>query len=338
MPRPTVQINAPNQLTVLRAHLDRQLPRFAALPGVVGITLNGGLSRGYADHLSEIDVTFFLASDAFRQWGAGQAPFGTGIQVIDGALYDLKALDLDAERARAWEMVALWDASYAEVLHDPTGAITALLAEKLAQRPDPLTAGGPLFAAWWHFELAGTIWIQRGDPLQGHAMLTAAIPELVRALFLLNREYVPHEKWLIHLSRSLDWTPPDWEPRLSSALCDLTPSVAGLRQRQAHIAALWRDIDRRCVETCLDDYPADLHFAHQHFYGLLAWLAENSPVSVAEWEARAGLDTLNGAPFNGCARLVGDHVILDRERLLAMTENDVYGWHYALVEAVRARL
>ena len=29
------------------------LPEFEALPGVVGLTLNGGLSRGYANHLSE---------------------------------------------------------------------------------------------------------------------------------------------------------------------------------------------------------------------------------------------------------------------------------------------
>ena len=84
MSRPVVQIDAPNQLDTLRAHLDRRLPRFAALPGVVGITLNGGLSRGYGDHLSEIDVTFYLTPDAYERWQAGQAPFGTGIQKIDG--------------------------------------------------------------------------------------------------------------------------------------------------------------------------------------------------------------------------------------------------------------
>ncbi len=337
MPRPAVTIHTPNQLDRLRAHLDRQLPHFAALPGVVGITLNGGLSRGYADHLSEIDVTFFLTPAAYQHWQAGHAPFGTGIQMIDGQLYDLKALNLDDERARAWEMVTRWDASYAEILHDPDGAIAALLADKLAHRPDPHEAGGPLFAAWWYFELAGNIWIHRGDPLQGHLMLTQAVVELVKALFVLNGEYIPHEKWLIHMSRTLAWTPPDWESRLTAVLCDLAPTVDSLRQRQARIAALWHDLDRQAVQTCLSDYPPGLQFSHQFFYGLLAWLAANSPVSRAEWQSRAGLDMLNGAPFNACVKQEGDLVILDRDRLAALTDNDVYCWHFALVQVCARR-
>lgn len=338
MPRPSVSIHAPNQLHVLRAHLDQKLPQFSAWPGVIGITLNGGLSRGYADHLSEIDVTFFLTPDAYHHWQAGHAPLGTGIQMIDGVLYDLKPLNLEDERARDWEMVTLWDSSYAEILHDPTGAIAALFAEKLATCPTPHDSGGPLFAAWWYFELAGNIWIHRGDPLQGHMMLTQAVVELVKALFLANSEYVPHEKWLIHLSRTLAWTPPDWEGRLTSALCDLAPTVDGLCQRQRLIASLWHDIDRHLIDLCLTGYPPELHFSHQYFYHLLVWLIENSPAHVADWQHRAGLEMLNNAPFNTCVRLEDEQIILDRDRLVNMTASDVYAWHYAIVEAGRKRL
>lgn len=335
MSRPGVKVNTSNQLAALRAHLDQRLPHFIALPGVVGITLNGGLSRGYADHLSEIDVTFYLTPNTYQYWQAGNAPFGTGIQMIDGTLYDLKALNLEDEQSRDWEMVTLWDTSYAEILHDPAGQIAALFAEKLAKRHDPSDAGGPLFAAWWYFELAGNIWIQRGDPLQGHMMLTQAITELIKVLFLLNGEYIPHEKWLIHLSRSLEWTPPDWEDRLTAALCDIEPTVHGLRQRQQLIRSLWHDIDRQIINNCLTDYPAELQFSHGYFYHLLTWLAENSPVSTADWQRRAGCDLLNSAPFNGCVRLEGEQIFLDRDRLIAMTQNDAYSWHYAIIEAVR---
>lgn len=338
MSRPVVTINAANQIHVLRAHLDQRLPQFVAIPGVVGLTLNGGLSRGYADHLSEIDVTFFLTPDAYQRWQAGKAPFGTGIQKIDGMLYDIKVLNLAAERSRTWDMVTRWDASYTEILHDPSGEIAALLAEKLAERPSPQEAGGPMFAAWWYFELAGTIWIHRGDAVQGHLMLTQAIVELVKAVFLINGEYIPHEKWLIHMSRSLAWTPPDWETRLTSALCDLTPTVDGLRQRQQAIASLWHELDRALIERCSRDLPPELQFPHHHFYRLLAWLAENSPVRLSDWQSRASLDMLNNAPFSGCVRQEEGYVILDRERLAAMTEEDVYHWHYAIVEALRARL
>jgi hypothetical protein len=254
--------------------------------------------------------------------------------MLDGQLYDLKFLNLEEEQARDWEMVTLWDASYAEVLHDPMGNIASLYANKLAKRPDPQDAGGPLFAAWWYFELAGTIWIHRDDPLQGHLMLTQAMVELTKALFLVNREYIPHEKWLIHLSRTLEWTPTEWEARLTSTLCDLAPTVTGLRQRQQQIAALWHEIDRHTIATCLTDYPAELQFPHHFFYSLLLWLAQNTPISVADWQQRADLSILNAAPFNCCVRLQDEQIILDRERLIHMTENDVYQWHYAIVRAL----
>ncbi len=53
MNRPYVQIESENTIATLRHHLEKMLPEFEALPGVVGLTLNGGLSRGYTDHLSE---------------------------------------------------------------------------------------------------------------------------------------------------------------------------------------------------------------------------------------------------------------------------------------------
>ena len=68
MNRPYVQIESENKNATLRRHLKKMLPEFKALPGVVGLTLNGGLSRGYADHLSEIDVTIYLTSEAFMDW------------------------------------------------------------------------------------------------------------------------------------------------------------------------------------------------------------------------------------------------------------------------------
>ena len=49
MNRPQVQIESENKNATLRRHLEKMLPEFEALPGAVGLTLNGGLSRGYAE-------------------------------------------------------------------------------------------------------------------------------------------------------------------------------------------------------------------------------------------------------------------------------------------------
>lgn len=332
MPRPTIQIAKPNKLADMRAHLDRLLPRFSALPGVVGITLNGGLSRGYADHLSEIDITFFLDSDAYRAWRNGQAPHGTGIQVIDDLLYDLKVTNIDQAIAAAWSDVALWDLSYAEILYDPSGRVAALIAEKLAAKPSPLDAGRPLFSAWWYFKLATDIWIYREDVLQGHSMLNHALMELVKAVFLANGEYVPHEKWLIHLSRSLDWQPANWNDRLTQALCDLIPTLDGLRQRQQRIEQLWTEIDRFVVDTYVPDHPLSL--AHKPFYDLMVLLVEKSPLPLDQWQEHTNLETLNWAPFNACTLIEDDCVVLDYEKSTQLTEDDLHAWHYQIVEAI----
>ena len=127
MNRPHVQIDQPSCLESYRRALDALLPRLARVPGLVGVTLNGGMSRGYADALSEIDLTLFTQGDP-------ALPVAQGITRVDGFLYDIKVEDYAACRARPWDMTALWDASYAQVLIDPSGRIEAMLAEKLAAR------------------------------------------------------------------------------------------------------------------------------------------------------------------------------------------------------------
>lgn len=332
MPRPAVRIDAPNLLDHLRRHLDAILPRFKALPGVVGITLNGGMSRGYADALSEIDVTLFLDPAAYAAWQGGRAPLETGITRIDGMLYDLKYVDLAAETAREWGQVDLWDLSYAEILHDPTGALADLFAQKLASRPDPAEASGPLFSAWWHYDLAGTIWLRRGDTLQGHMMLNHAVENVITALFLVNREYVPHEKWLIHMSRSLDWTPAHWETRLADAM-RVDATLDSLRARQVVIAGLWDEIDRCAVERCAPGLPVRL--MQKSFYDWLARLAEQGQMPLAEWESFAPLSMLTMAPFGHVVTVEDDTIRLDRAKLLALSPDEVYRWHFEIVQAVR---
>lgn len=116
MSRPQVQIESENKNVALRCHLKKMLPEFEALPGVIGLTLNGGLSRGYADHLSEIDVIIYLTSEAFVDWQSSKPPIAVGITRLAGQLYDIKYVDFNAERACDWDDTELWDASYAEIL------------------------------------------------------------------------------------------------------------------------------------------------------------------------------------------------------------------------------
>jgi len=332
MTRPYVQIDAVNQLSSFRGHLDALLPRFITFQGVVGITLNGGLSRGYADHLSEIDVTFFLTPEAFQAWQSGKAPIAVGITMLKEQMYDIKPVNYEAELTRTWDDVSLWDASYAEILYDPNNLLHELYSTKLGNIPDPSSAEGLMMSCWWYFELAGEIWIHRGDALQGHHILNQAVSVLVQALFVANREYIPHEKWLLHLSRSLEWRPAEWERRLREAMSTGALMVETLRERQAVIRGLWEEIDHHIIEKYYPHLP--VHVMQKTVFDQLKLLFDKGSMTVAEWKARTGRDVPNGDPFYQVIRLENGLIILDREALLGIGAEDMYAWHRAVLQAV----
>jgi hypothetical protein len=335
MTRPSVQISSENQLGSLRQHLDTMLPHFGSFQGVVGVTLNGGLSRGYADHLSEIDVTFYLTSEAFDSWRNSKAPIALGITMLDGQLYDIKHVSYIGELDRDWEDVALWDASYAEILYDPDGHLSKLFAQKLGDGPDFRVAEGLMMNCWWHFQLAGDIWIHRGDILQGHHMFNQSINPLVQALFVANREYIPHEKWLLHLSRSLDWKPADWESRLGAAMSTGDLTIESLRARQAVIGKLWGEIDRCIIEQFAPHLP--VHVMQKSTYEHLKLLADAGRMILEEWQAQTGNDFPNWDPFYPIIRLEQGRIILDREALLEIGPDEMYSWHYDVLLAVKSQ-
>lgn len=334
MQRPYVQVQATNELHNLRQHLESLLPTLKALPGVVGITLNGGMSRGYADHLSEIDITIYLKPETYQRWQSGKSPLSSGITVIEGALYDLKIVDFSAEQKRSWDSDTLWDASYAKILYDPDSLVAQLFQEKLARFPQAEDAEGHLFSCWWYFRLAGDIWIHRGDVLQGHQMFNQAVVSLVKALFIANKEFISHQKWLIHMSRSLKWTPNDWEDRLREAMSTGDMTISSLKQRQAVIEALWDEIDAYIIR----DYPdLPVPMMQKTFYELLKMLVEKQTVAITDWQSKASLELLNRAPFYGIVTIDQDRVVLDRDKLLNTKPEDMYSWHYEVLSAVIAK-
>ncbi len=135
-------------------------------------------------------------------------------------------------------------------------------------------------SCWWYNELAGEIWIHRGDTLQGHLVFNQAVLPLLQALFVANREYIPHEKWLLHMSRSLEWVPVSWERRLSEAMGTGDLTVASLRARQAAIRGLWEEVDRYIIETYYPRLP--VHVMQKSGYEQLKLLVEAGSMSLPE--------------------------------------------------------
>lgn len=334
MTRPYVNLTSRNQIQQFRKEINRRLDDFTLFDGVCGITLNGGLSRGYGDELSEIDLVFYLDACSYAQWSNGQSPLPLGITRMGEFLYDIKILNLEEEQQKPWDSVALWDLSYASILYDPNGKISLFMKAKLADRPRRLQAEGPLFQCWWYFRLAGDIWIHRGDTVQGHAMLNRAAVQFIEALFLANREYVPHEKWLIHFSRTLAWTPPDWETRLPEIMGTGDFSRQSLITRQAAIEQIWEELDAYILRMERPEYK--LNVMHVTFYDLMKLLLSSSPLPVHEWTKRISLSVLSGEPFIRFASVQQDHITIDKEKLLNLKPEEVYSWHSVIVKQILA--
>ncbi|WP_157763947.1 hypothetical protein [Paenibacillus borealis] len=336
MTRPYVNLTSRNRIQDFQNEISRRLNDFTSLDGVIGITLNGGLSRGYGDELSEIDLVFYLDPCSYKLWSDGQSPLPLGITRIGDYLYDIKILDPGEEQQKQWDSVALWDLSYARILYDPAGRIALLMDAKLADPPRRLQAEGPLFQCWWYFRLAGDIWIHRGDAVQGHAMLNKAAIQLIEALFTANREYVPHEKWLIHFSRSLAWTPPDWEARLLAIMGTGDFSRQSLITRQAAIEQVWEEIDAYIISMERPEYK--LNVMHVTFYDLLKLLLTEDLLLVTEWTKHISLSVLSGEPFIRFASVQQDHIIVDKEKLLTLNPEELYSWHSAIVKQLLAEI
>lgn len=330
MTRPYVNLKSENKIDDFIHALQKSIKRLETFEGVIGITLNGGMSRGYADYLSEIDIVIYLDKKNYELWNNGKSPVALGITKIDKYLYDIKLLNPDEEKQKSWDSVALWDLSYSKILYDPHGDIKRFIDVKLKHKPEPLQAEGLLFNCWWYFRLAGDIWIHRGDTVQGHYMMNSAVTKLVEALFTANREYIPHEKWIIHFSRTLDWKPQQWETRIAEAMSTGDFSSESLIKRQEVIEKLWQEIDSYIIKKECPEYK--LRLMQKYFYGLTELLLQNDEITVEEWEKNADLSILSQEPFFSFVKVTDEKIISDRDKALSIKPEDMYYWYYEVLE------
>jgi hypothetical protein len=332
MARPCVSLKTENKINNFKTALHDKLKYFESLEGVCGITLNGGMSRGYVDQFSEIDLVIYLNQDTYNLWSNGKSPVPTGITKFNYYLYDIKLVNLEEEKHRKWDNISLWDLSYAKILYDPSGEIKKLIEDKLNNSPRPLQAEGSLFSCWWYFRLAGDIWIFRGDIAQGHYILNGAVTKLLEALFQVNGEYIPHEKWIVHFSRTLSWTPDQWGERLLEAMNTGDFSLESLIKRQAAIEKLWEDIDTYIAKKECEDF--ELRIMQKTFYDLTLMLLRKDFLTLEEWKKHAGTSLLTSEPFHSFITITDDKIIIDREKALSIEPEQLYSWHYEVLKQV----
>lgn len=331
--RPYVMNKKENRLNELMCALEKNLNKFKEFDKIAGIMLDGGMSRGYADYLSEIDVVIFLHDIAFKSYNEKKTPICLGITKIDGYLYDIKTVNYEEELKRDYDSTALWDLSYAKIIYDNNGKLKRLFEEKLKEKSEVYQAERLMFDAWWNYRLAGDIWIHREDALQGHYCLNNAIKPLLSSLFIANLEYIPHDKWLIHMSRTLDWKPDNFDKLLKAILSTGDMSLESLYNRQQSIDNLWNAIDMRLCEII--NFNKGLKLMHRGGYENLKRVVDQGEFTIEEWNKFSSISNLNYEPLFSITEIKEGKVILDKDKIAALGEKDMYYWFLDIIDAIR---
>lgn len=337
MNRNIVNVEKENKLGFYLKHLENQMELFRHIKGVVGITLNGGLSRGYGDHLSEVDLTIYLSQESYEDFNSGELQLKEGICVIEKVLYDIKVVEYNSESERSMSpFVELWDLNFAKVLYDPKGLIKELIDEKLSSKVSIDQIGGPMFDALWHYRLAGDIWIYREDAIQGHMMLNEASKSILKSLYIANHEYVPHDKWLVNMLSNLKWIPADKQILLEKLFKTGDMTLNSLIERQRSIDEVWNQINSYVIE---ENKLCDLvDLTKKVFYERVLSVLQKDSYSTEEFFKICSLRSINSDPFAEFIRIKDGRVSIDKEKFMNLGEESMYTWHYDVVKAVQATL
>jgi hypothetical protein len=341
MSRPKPTVRSPNSHAAFFRQAQVFADRFAAHEGVVGVLLTGGVARGYADHFSEIDLAVYLTRATFERWTqSGWAPYAEGDSWLDAWHVDFDYLCYEDELEAEWDHVKRWDRSYAVVLHDPQGWTQEILARKAIltdKEKQSLTGRHLVLFGEYYCNLVVPSWVYRGDLLAAHHCLNTTLDSLIRAVFLANDELVPFDKWILNLSRTLPWTPQDWQERLEQAVLVREVSQVDVERRCGLIRGLFAE----CREKLLGPRTEDLDTIEVRKLEMLRYVRKWGAVRAADFDQQFGLCRAIQSPlFHLLRRETRDDeewLIFNEERLREYTEQNMAGfleWDRALLRVL----
>jgi hypothetical protein len=328
--------NLVQSMTESALNLSCELEKFDE---VQGITLAGGLSRGYGDELSEIDMNIYIREEMLPRWLRGEGPIPHGDYQGNIFHMDVSFLNLNKVKAKNWGLLEKWDASYQKVALDKEGEVTKMLEEKdvfTADEKKALAMRSYLDCTYFG-DIVVRQWTLRKDPLVAHQMVTKGIPALCNLLFLANDEYPPFEKWLVNYSHSLEWKPVNWSNHLEKITLIKDITLEELDHRRNLFMNLYHEVWSKVVgeeynKTGLLELEA---------LETLNYVIKKKP-SLQEFSAKYGAQELGKEVLFKLAKtktINGDQVIVfDKERFLEEKKHgfpSFLGWNKEMLNHIQ---
>ncbi len=158
---------------------------------IIGITLNGGISRGTGDIYSEIDITFFVKNKKHSKLPPDKDDIN-----VNGVWFDFCVKEISNEINRNWKMDERWDAKHAKILFERNHLITKLLNKKtfLSKKDKKKLIDEIAFKAYWCISLA-EIFEKRNSLKNAHILINEALSAFIDYYFISDNELIPHYKW-----------------------------------------------------------------------------------------------------------------------------------------------
>jgi predicted nucleotidyltransferase len=244
------ELKGKNQIRRFKQVAEKLVKRISPLEGVAGIVYIGGLTRGFADKYSDVDIIVFLGKkdeelkERIRKIGPEEErQSGLDIDLEIHCLADFKKWKLDE--------IDIWDFSKAEIVFDPHGETGTLLKTKLHVPKNFWLKKLAAYAEYikWYCcppkEDIGTIaemWVERGDLLSAHYCINYAIDLALGILYALNDEFMPAQKWRLYYSYKLRWLPADYKKLMEEAATVKSLSMQDLSRRIKALRKLWNEI------------------------------------------------------------------------------------------------
>lgn len=243
------KLKGKNRIRELRQIAETLASKVATHRGVTGIVFIGGLTRGFADRHSDIDIITLLA-EKDETLSKKLKKAGSSEQERSGIDIDLEVHSLDDFRKRKWDETFKWDMSHAKIVFGPKGDIQKLLSKKLDISKvfwlKRITICGE-YLKWYCCppkENVGTMveaWVERGDMISAHYCLSYALDLLVKIIFALNKEFLPAPKWRIFYSYNLKWLPTDYKRLLKEIITIRSLSKHDLNRRMKALRQIWQE-------------------------------------------------------------------------------------------------
>ncbi|MDO8508587.1 MAG: DUF4037 domain-containing protein [Nanoarchaeota archaeon] len=166
---------------------------------VIGIVLLGGLGkRKFIDELSDIDLTIFTFDKNVLDFSL---PFEFHYKLNGRVLeFNVHQQVLEKEEQRdSWNESKMEAYSRGKIIYDPTGRIKKLIKNKT--KFNKKNAFNRL--VWiiqqyrWRAQIHSVRSFKRGYPESSHNLLNQCSEMLLEAIYLLNKRYLPHKKWIL---------------------------------------------------------------------------------------------------------------------------------------------